>query len=76
MKTVPLWLFEQALETLASIADLADDAEQRAGETESIGARAGIAAGSLMVAGIRAKAAWEVLGPIADDVSVSGPSVV
>ena len=56
--------------------DLADDAEQRAGETESIGARAGIAAGSLMVAGIRAKAAWEVLGPIADDVSVSGPSVV
>ena len=62
MKTVPLWLFEQALETLASIADLADEAEQRVGETESIGSRAGIAAGSLMVAGIRAKAAHEVLG--------------
>ncbi len=75
MQTVPLWLFEQALEALAGIEELAASAEHRANEAERIGEAAGITAGSLMIAGIRAKAAREVLAN-AGGVSVSGPSVV
>ncbi len=62
MQTVPLWMFEQALETLASIQELAESAERRARDAQFVEQAAGITAGSLMVAGIRAKAAHEVLG--------------
>jgi hypothetical protein len=63
--TVPTWLFEMAISTLAEIEAAANKAEQEIMAEPELACRSGLATGALIVAGIKAAAAREVLSSVA-----------